>query len=138
MIQGRSTIPPYVSGLCLSITFAVTGCGWWIPKGDPPATYLVSPELQETLEEVTNRLDKWPDDRWWEQFENTELNRLMETALRDNPGLKVASARLREAHGLARVEGARLLPFLDADASLTYEGISQRGVFAALNSETAG
>lgn len=138
MIQGRSTISAYVSALCLSVLFTVTGCGWWIPKGDPPATYMVAPELQETLAEVTNRLHKWPDDRWWEQFENAELNQLMETALRDNPGLKVASARLREAQGLARVEGARLLPFLDADASLTYERISQHGVFAALNPETAG
>lgn len=133
----RSTIPTRISGLCLAVMLAVTGCGW-IPKGDPPATYIVAPELQETLEEVTNRLQKWPEDRWWEQFQNTELNQLVETALRDNPGLKVASARLREAQGLVRVEGARLLPFLDADASLTYERISQRGVFAALNPETAG
>lgn len=113
---------------------AVTGCGW-IPKGDPPATYMVAPEMQETLAEVTNRLQKWPDDRWWEQFQNAELNQLMETALRDNPGLKVASARLRAAQGLVRVEGARLLPFLDADASLTYERLSQHGVFASLNPE---
>ena len=62
----------------------------------------------------------------------------METALKDNPGLKLASARLREAQGFVRVEGARLLPFLEADASLTYERISQHGVFAALNPEVAG
>ena len=119
MIEGRSTISPYVSSLCLSAVFAVTGCGWWIPKGDPPATDMAAPELQEAIAEVTNRLHKRPDDRWWEQFRSVELNQLMETALRDNPGLKVASARLREAQGLVRVEGARLLPFLDADASLT-------------------
>ncbi len=127
-----------VSALCLAALVAVTGCGWWIPKGEPPATYLEPPELQATLEEVTHRLDQWPDDRWWEPFDNAELTRLIETALRDNPGLKVAAARLREAHGLARVEGARLLPFLDADASLTYERLSQHGLFAALNPATAG
>lgn len=114
-----------------------TGCAW-IPKGDPPAAYLEPPELKETLAEVTNRLQQWPDDRWWEQFKNPELNQLMETALKDNPGLKIASARLREAQGLVRVEGARLLPFLEADASLTHERISQHGVFAALNPEVAG
>ena len=32
----------------------------------------------------------------------------------------------------------RGLPFLEADASLTYERISQHGVFAALNPEVAG
>ncbi|HEU4685567.1 MAG TPA: efflux transporter outer membrane subunit [Nitrospira sp.] len=123
--------------LCFSAVVALSGCAW-IPKGDPPAVYSAPPELKETLAEVTNRLRQWPDERWWEQFQNPELNELMETALRDNPGLKVASARLREAQGLVRVEGARLLPFLEADASLTYERISQHGVFAALNPEVAG
>ncbi|MDF0664929.1 MAG: efflux transporter outer membrane subunit [Nitrospira sp.] len=142
MNHGRSpsslSVSLSLSALCLLVMVAVTGCEWWIPKGEPPATYLEPPELQETLEEVTHRLHQWPEDRWWDQFHNAELTRLIETALRDNPGLKVASARLREAQGLARVEGARLLPFLEADASLTYERISQHGVFAALNAETAG
>lgn len=124
------------AGACALLIAA--GCAWWIPKGDPPAAYLDTPELKETIEEVSSRLQKWPDDRWWEQFENPELNGLMEQALKDNPGLKAASARLREAQALVRVEGARLLPFLEADASLTYERISQHGVFAALNPEVAG
>jgi len=110
----------------------------WIPKGDPPAEYLEPPEMKETLEEVTSRLQQWPEDRWWEQFGNPELNELIETAMKDNPGLKLASARLRQAQALVKVEGARLLPFLEADASLTYERISQHGVFAALNPEVAG
>jgi NodT family efflux transporter outer membrane factor (OMF) lipoprotein len=123
--------------LLVSTLVLLSGCAW-IPKGDPPATYLEPPEMKETLAEVTSRLEQWPDDRWWEQFNNPELNQLMEAALKDNPGLKMASARLREAQGFVRVEGARLLPFLEADASLTYERISQHGVFAALNPEVAG
>ena len=123
--------------LLVSTLVLLSGCAW-IPKGDPPAAYLEPPEMKETLAEVTSRLEQWPDDRWWEQFNNPELNQLMEAALKDNPGLKMASARLREAQGFVRVEGARLLPFLEADASLTYERISQHGVFAALNPEVAG
>lgn len=110
----------------------------WIPKGDPPAEYLDPPEMKETLDEVTSRLQQWPEDRWWEQFGNPELNDLIETALKDNPGLKHASARLRQAEALVKVEGARLLPFMEAEASLTYERISQHGVFAALNPEVGG
>ncbi len=125
------------AGVGLGCLFLLGGCAW-IPPGDPPAEVIAPPEMKATLAEVTSRLQQWPDDRWWEQFGNPELNQIMETALQDNPGLKVASARLREAQGLVRVEGARLLPFLDADASLTYERISQHGVFAALNREVAG
>ena len=94
----------------LSGLLAAAGCAW-IPLGDPPAEFMEAPEMKETLAELTSRLQQWPDERWWEQFGNPELNRLIETALKDNPGLKVASARLREAQGLVRVEGARLLPF---------------------------
>ena len=124
-------------GLAVVCALIFGSCAW-IPKGDPPAEYLEPPEMKETLAEVTSRLQQWPDDRWWEQFGNPELNELMETALKDNPGLKHASARLRQAESLVKVEGARLLPFLEADASLTYERISQHGVFAALNPEVAG
>jgi len=123
--------------LLLSTVLWGSGCAW-IPQGDPPAAYLEPPELKDTLEEVTSRLQQWPEDRWWEQFKNPELTRIIDLGLQDNPGLKMASARLREAQALVRVEGARLLPFLEADASLTYERISEHGVFAALNPEVAG
>lgn len=124
-------------GLAVGCALYLGSCAW-IPKGDPPAEYLEPPEMKETLAEVTSRLQQWPEDRWWEQFRNPELNELIETALKDNPGLKVVSARLRQAEALVKVEGARLLPFLEADASLTYERLSQHGVFAALNPEVAG
>lgn len=127
----------HVANLAAGCALFAAGCAW-IPTGDPPAEYLEPPEMKETLAEVTSRLQQWPEDRWWKQFGNSELDNLIETALKDNPGLKVASARMREAQALVKVEGARLLPFLEADASLTYERISQHGVFAALNPEVAG
>ncbi|HLZ35762.1 MAG TPA: efflux transporter outer membrane subunit [Nitrospira sp.] len=136
MIQARNRWNPLL--LNALVIGALTSSCAWIPTGDPPAEYLEPPEMKETLAEVTSRLQQWPEDRWWEQFGNPELNGLIETALKDNPGLKQASARLRQAEALVKVEGARLLPFLEADASLTYERISQHGVFAALNQEVAG
>ena len=116
------------------------GCAWL--SGDTErAAFLDAPSMDETVGEAASFgavRAQWPHDRWWEQFGSPELNALMDTALHANPGLKVAAARLREAQGVVKVEGARLLPFLDADASLTYERLSQHGVFAALNKEVAG
>lgn len=134
----QSTVTGWIrSVIGIGCVLAFCSCAW-IPKGDPPAEYLEPLEMQETLAEVTSRLQQWPEDRWWQQFGNPELNELIETALKDNPGLKQAAARMRQAQALVKVEGARLLPFLEADASLTYERISQHGVFAALNPEVAG
>lgn len=119
---------------CLWLLFA-HGCAW-IPPQEHHAAYIEAPDMTETLAEVRGRLERWPDEQWWREFGSPELNEIMETALKDNPNLKVASARLREAQGLVRVEGARLLPFLDAEASLTHERVSQRGVFNALSQGT--
>jgi hypothetical protein len=77
--------------LLVSTLVLLSGCAW-IPKGDPPAAYLEPPEMKETLAEVTSRLEQWPDDRWWEQFNNPELNQLMEAAL--NPEVAGASILL--------------------------------------------
>lgn len=109
-----------------------SGCAW-VPPAERSVEYREPPEMEETLAEVQDRLNHWPEDQWWKQLKSAELDELMELTLRDNPGLKVATARLREADGLVRVEGARLFPFLDADASLTHERVSQRGVFNALS-----
>lgn len=97
--------------------------------------------MVETLaeaRELPNINKQWPKERWWHEFASPELNRLMDLALKDNPGLKVASARMREAQALVRVEGSRLLPFLDAEAELAVERVSAHGLFAALNPEVAG
>ncbi|HBP87373.1 MAG TPA: histidine kinase, partial [Nitrospiraceae bacterium] len=99
--------------------------------------------MKETLSHAAHHepespLPEWPEDRWWQEFGSPELDGLIDSALKDNPGLKVASARLHEAHALVRVEGARLLPFLEADAELTAERISEHGVFSALNPDVAG
>ncbi|MBA5876094.1 MAG: efflux transporter outer membrane subunit [Nitrospira sp. CR1.2] len=137
MTAGRTGMDRLWIALGLGGALWFGGCAW-IPQGEAPAEYLEPPEIHETLSEVTRRLQEWPEDRWWEQFGSQELNGLITGALKDNPGLKQASARLRQAQALVKVEGARLLPFLEADASLTYERISQHGVFAALNKEVAG
>ncbi len=133
---------PWRSGLACGLMLLTSGCAW-IPPGGKRAEFRTPPALEHTLaeagrEEPLSPLRHWPNDRWWRQFGSPELNRLMEAALKDNPGLKAAAARLRQAEGVARVEGARLLPFLDAEVELSTERISEHGVKAALNPEVAG
>jgi outer membrane protein TolC len=119
----------------------MSGCAW-IPSGDKPAEFLESPSMEHTLshtahDESLAAAEHWPPDRWWREFGSPELNGLMVIALKENIGLKVAAARLRQAQALVRVEGARLLPFLDAEAEFENTRISENGVFAALNRQEA-
>ncbi|WP_020565069.1 efflux transporter outer membrane subunit [Methylosarcina fibrata] len=121
--------------------FLISGCAW-IPEGDKPAEFMTAPSMDHALSEfhekqATASLERWPNERWWQEFGSSELNSLMANGLKDNPGLKAASDRVREAEALARVEGSRLLPFIDADADVAYERVSAHGLFAALNRKEA-
>lgn len=120
----------------------ISGCAW-IPSGDKPAEFLKTPPMEHTLSDTGHGVplapaEHWPHDRWWREFGSQELNGLMVIALKDNIGLKVAAARLHQAQSLVRVEGARLLPFLDAEMGLENRRVSGHGVFARLNHEVAG
>lgn len=125
----------------LFMLLLMSGCAW-IPSGDKPAEFLTPPSMEHSLsnkghDESIAPAAHWPPERWWREFGNSELNGLMDVALKENIGLKVAAARLRQAQALVRVEGARLLPFLDAEAEFENTRISENGVFAALNRKEA-
>lgn len=127
--------------LSAAIMFLAPGCAW-IPEGKKPSGFIEAPSMQHALSQATRgepgtSLKQWPKQGWWQEFGSGELDKLIEIALKDNPGLKAVSARLRQAQALVRVEGARLLPFLDADIEFANERISENGVFAALNRKEA-
>jgi NodT family efflux transporter outer membrane factor (OMF) lipoprotein len=122
-------------GVCAGIML-LSGCAW-IPSGDKPAEFMKSPSIEHTLSDAghVQSAAHWPPERWWREFGSTELNGLIDAALKDNVGLKVAAARLRQAQALVRVEGARLLPFLDAAAGLEAGRFSGNGANVVLRGD---
>lgn len=54
--------------------------------------------------------------RWWQEFQASELDSLVELALRENLDLRQAWSRLRQAAAQARISGAELYPQIDASA----------------------
>jgi NodT family efflux transporter outer membrane factor (OMF) lipoprotein len=116
----------------------ISSCAW-IPQGDKPAEFLKTPAMEQALphpeREMVAPAVHWPPERWWREFGCTELNGLMDAALKDNIGLKVAAARLHQAQAMVRVEGARLLPFLDAAAGMEVGRFSEHGFNVALRGE---
>jgi NodT family efflux transporter outer membrane factor (OMF) lipoprotein len=63
----------------------------------------------------------WPGEHWWEALHDDQLNKLVDAALADNPGLRAAQARVRQAESLAGVAKAGTLPRVDASASIDRE-----------------
>lgn len=61
-----------------------------------------------------------PLQRWWEEFDDPELNALIAAALSDNLTLKEAWSRLNQARALAVQSGAALYPDLSGTAGASY------------------
>jgi NodT family efflux transporter outer membrane factor (OMF) lipoprotein len=56
---------------------------------------------------------------WWQQFDDPQLARLVETAQARNGELEQAAARIEEARANVRIAGAARYPSVDAKASAT-------------------
>lgn len=79
-----------------------------------PASRPLAQEVPRQYSLYTGAAD--PENRWWETFEDPELNRLIETALAGNLTLKASWARLRQAQALAVQAGADRYPDLTGGA----------------------
>jgi NodT family efflux transporter outer membrane factor (OMF) lipoprotein len=64
-------------------------------------------------------------DRWWEAFEDDELNRLIERGVTDNLDIRMAWDRLDQAAALTKMAGAPLWP--DVNAALGVSDIDSSG-----------
>lgn len=62
---------------------------------------------------------EWPTADWWSQFGTPELNRVVDLALRDNPDMGAAVARLQQAEALTRQARSALAPSLDATVNMS-------------------
>ncbi len=70
----------------------------------------------------------WPTEAWWEALGDTQLNKLVDAAIADNPTLKIAQARVRLAQSMAGVAKSATLPHVNADASIDRQRFSDQGV----------
>jgi NodT family efflux transporter outer membrane factor (OMF) lipoprotein len=62
---------------------------------------------------------EWPGDGWWKSYGDAQLGKLINEGLAASPDLAAATARVRTAQGLAQAAGAKLLPSIDANASVS-------------------
>lgn len=96
-----------VTALCLS------GCMLHEVREDVPAPVPMPEKFSDSGE-----VGATPD-RWWEAFEDAELTRLVDRALRENLDVRRAWFRLDQSRALAREAGAPLWPEVSIDAGRT-------------------
>ncbi len=65
---------------------------------------------------------------WWQRFNDPVLNRLIETAKRDNPSLHIAGLRILESRALQGIAGSTLYPQLQqVGGAVNYVNTRQSG-----------
>ncbi|MBU6958996.1 efflux transporter outer membrane subunit [Pseudomonas sp. CVAP len=99
-----------------------------------PQSHLLAPtDVSETLADsaVTLSPAVWPTENWWTSFKDPQLDALIKEALAGSPTLRSAAARVRQASALEAIEGAQLLPHVDATMSTTRERFSSNGTTPA-------
>ncbi len=104
--------------LILSVIFAnffLSSCTNIIPKPENSHNKLIIPDSYYSLSYDSYYSEK--NHRWWESFESSELDALIETALRDNFTLKEAWARLTQAKAAQKSQNAALFPSISFNAS---------------------
>jgi NodT family efflux transporter outer membrane factor (OMF) lipoprotein len=110
----------------LAAAFSLNGCAL-LPEDGVRAKPIAPPKLTQTLAtdpQAEKIVQEWPRAQWWQAFQNPELTRLIETALRDNPSLRVVSARLTQAEAAADFQAAEMLPSIHASVELHHRRFS--------------
>ncbi len=119
-----------VAGLILALLLIPTSIqadGWKVgpdyhaPTNSVPPAYK-SEELGSWKE--GKPLADVPKGKWWEIFNDPDLNALEERAGQANQDLKAAVARVDQSRATARVARAQLMPYLSLDPSLNRQRYS--------------
>ena len=94
----------------LSIILLLSSCSLapklTMPKIDLPSKYGNKAAQKQTI-----------DVNWWENFNDSNLNRLIKESLKNNDDLKLAVIRVKEARAYLGLNSANLYPNINASAS---------------------
>jgi NodT family efflux transporter outer membrane factor (OMF) lipoprotein len=123
-----------MSGFCLMIPLG--GCLLNVDKPEPgldiPQAYSAGPGNPVIAEAAVPPLD------WWKSFHSKELTEIIEEARVSNLDIAAAVARIVQADAQARIAGAALLPYVEADGSATRMRSSQNSVSGGTSGFTGG
>jgi outer membrane protein, multidrug efflux system len=100
----------------MGLTGLLTGCAvgpdYHPPSADIPPAWQPTAPWQEAVPSDTLLKGKW-----WELFQDPQLNPLVEQALDSNQNLRVAAARLEQARDQLTIARSALFPSIDLGAS---------------------
>lgn len=105
---------PLLLSLWIFFQMVFAGCFRLGPDYQRPDLGISVPGTYQNVSPVNASLPELSD-RWWTEFEDFELNRVVDSVLANNQDIRAASARILELRALARSARADRFPTLDID-----------------------
>jgi len=81
-------------------------------------------QLEKVSDQVTTISAKW-----WEQFDDKQLNRLLEQSFKDSPSISTADARMQVARALLSSNQSVLLPQVALNTQVNRQRLSENYIF---------
>jgi multidrug efflux system outer membrane protein len=106
------------------------------PKVDVPSAYrgtppprAAQPQPSPSQQGSQPAAPSFGDQKWWEVFQDPQLQELIRTALKQNYDLRIAAARILEAQAVVGITRADQLPTLDGGAAGVGDRIARQKLF---------
>jgi NodT family efflux transporter outer membrane factor (OMF) lipoprotein len=102
-----------ILGLIMSLAACAVGPAYRMPKPDTPASFAArgsAPSAHSTRPAPDPAI-------WWRALDDSELDSLVERAVKSNPDLEIALARLQQARTFEMVVLGQALPEVDGSAA---------------------
>jgi multidrug efflux system outer membrane protein len=118
----RAFLPALLVSVALSYLAACTvGPDYKRPAVTVPTAYrgANAPEASSSLDKSNAANASLADEKWWEVFEDKELEGLIRTALENNYDIRIAAARVLEAQAQLGITRADQLPSLGVGGNIT-------------------
>jgi multidrug efflux system outer membrane protein len=121
--------PMKLSLRILALSLSLAGCA-----SIPPDTQQLPQQDLATMQlaaDIHLASEGWPAAQWWRQFQDAQLDQLIEHALSASPGLDVANARIGSALSAFDAQHAERGPRIDLGANASRQRYSGNGLMPA-------
>lgn len=90
---------------------------------------MADPAAMATSQTLPGEHGQWPTQDWVDQFKDPQLSALVDEAVKDNPSLQAAFARVEASRAMAEATRSALYPHLEFEGSLIRERFSSNDLF---------
>jgi len=119
----KQNFPIKTGATLLAAALALAGCA---SPGDIRPSHTLA---DASTYGATATQSPWPMARWWSEYGDADLDRLIDQAIAGQPTLKTVQARLQRAQAAADAAGAARYPRVDGSVEFTDQRFSENSIF---------